>query len=75
MRMHGRMRIYRQTYMLQIIIHVQIVSNEPNGIPPSYFNQKENSKFKRCSTLEIHRLLVALRQSIRRYSVKISKLC
>ena len=75
MRLHGRIRIYRQTYKLQIIIHVQIVSNEPNGISPSYFNQKENSKFKRCSTLEIHRLLVALRHIIRRYSVKISKLC
>ena len=57
----------------QIII--QIVSNEPNGIFPSYFNQKENSKFKRCPTLEIHRLPVALPHIIRRYSVRISKLC
>ena len=39
------------------------------------FNEKENSKFKRCSTLEIHRLLVVLRHIIRRYSVRISKLC
>ena len=36
MRMHGRMRmrIYRQTYMRQIII--QILYNEPNRISPSY---------------------------------------
>ena len=58
---------------VQIII--QIVNNEPIGISHSYFNQKENTKFKRCSTLEIHRLLVALRHIIRRYSVRISKLC
>ena len=43
--------------------------------PPSYSYQKENSKFKRCSTLEIHRLLVALHHIIRRYSVRTSKLC
>ena len=54
---------------------IQILYNEPNGISPSYFNQKENSKFKRCSTLEIHRLLVALRHIILRYSVRISGLC
>ena len=57
----------------QVII--QIVYNEPNEISSSYFYQKENSKFKRCSTLEIHKLLVALRHIIRRYSVRISKLC
>ena len=57
----------------QVII--QIVYNEPNGISHSYLNQKENSKLKRCSTLEIHRLLVALRHIIRRCSVIISKLC
>ena len=36
MRINGRMRmrIYRQTYMRQIII--QILYNEPNGISPSY---------------------------------------
>ena len=43
MRMHGRMRIYRQSYMLQIIIHVQIVSNEPNGISPSYIDRKRTA--------------------------------
>ena len=43
--------------------------------PLHNFNQKENSKFKRCSTLEIHRLLVALLHSIRRYPVRISTLC
>ena len=75
MRMHGRMRmrIYRQTYMRTY--HYTNSIYEPNGIFPSYFNQKENSKFKRCSTLEIHRLLVELRHIIRRYSVRISKLC
>ena len=57
----------------QIII--QILYNEPIGISPSYFSQRENSKFKRCSTLEIHRLLVSLRHIIRRYSVRISELC
>ena len=75
MRMHGRMRmrIYQQTYMRTD--HSTIVYNEPNGISPSYLNQKESSKFKRCSTLEIHRLLVALRHIKCRYSVRISKLC
>ena len=53
---------------------MQIVCNEPNGICPSYFNKKENS-FKRCSTLEIYRLLVALRHIIRRLSFRIRKLC
>ena len=53
---------------------MQIVYNEPNGISPSYFNKKENS-FKRCSTLEIYRLLVALRHIIRRLLFRISKLC
>ena len=72
--MHGRMRmcIYRQTYMRTD--HYTIVYNEPNGIPPSYLNQKESSK-KRCSTLEIHRLLAALRHIKCRCSVRISKLC
>ena len=54
--------------------HYTKVSNEPNGISSSYFNKKENNEFLRCSTLEIHRLLVALRH-IRRYSVRISKQC
>ena len=48
----------------------KIVYNEPNDISPSYF-----IKFKRFSTLEIHMLLVALRHIIRRYLIRISKLC
>ena len=73
--MHERMRmcIYRQTYMRTD--HYTIVYNEPNGISPLYLNQKESSKFKRCYTLEIHMLLVALRHIKCRYSVRISKLC
>ena len=43
--------------------------------PIHILNQKENSKLKRCSTLEIHRLLVALRHIIRGCSVIISTLC
>ena len=45
MRMHGRMRIriYRQTY--RRTDHYTKVSNEPNGISPSYSNQKENNEF------------------------------
>ena len=43
--------------------------------PLHIFNPKENIKLKRCSTLEIHRLQVALRHIIRIYSVRISKLC
>ena len=66
--------VFTERHLCRQII-IQIVYNEPNGISPSYFNQRENSKFKRCSTLEIHRLLVVLRQIIHRYSIRISKLC
>ena len=70
---HAYFRIYRQTYMWTDH-YINIILNQMEYFL-HIFNQKENSKFKRCSTLKILRLIVALRHIIRRYSVRIRKLC
>ena len=52
-----------------------MVYNEPYGISPSYLIKKRTANLNDAQFWKIHRLLVALRYIMRRYSVRISKLC